>query len=200
MPYGAARHCGNRSRHASRRNAPHEILPLLLPPLLLPLLLPPPLLLLPLLLLLRVAAERPWFGTPLALQPQPAINWEQWGKDMDPKLVLQFKSAYECEAGQEGRGGFKAQRASSGESGEVAGEGTCMGRLASCTPLCCLLAAGILTSACITIVAAQQASTDLPRFYQNRAAQMNCFVTLLFCGLFPFTRSHEAAQVRRQGC
>ncbi|PSC76047.1 ATP synthase subunit mitochondrial [Micractinium conductrix] len=28
-------------------------------------------------------------------KPQPAINWEQWGKDMDPKLVLQFKSAYE---------------------------------------------------------------------------------------------------------
>lgn len=31
------------------------------------------------------------------VQPQPAINWAQWSKEIDPKLVDQFKQTFESE-------------------------------------------------------------------------------------------------------
>ena len=40
----------------------------------------------------------------LPLQAQEAINWQEWNKEIDPKLVQQFKQAYESEYGcQAGR-------------------------------------------------------------------------------------------------
>ena len=35
----------------------------------------------------------------LLLQAQEAINWQEWNKEIDPKLVQQFKQAYESEYG-----------------------------------------------------------------------------------------------------
>ena len=35
----------------------------------------------------------------IPLQAQEAINWQEWNKEIDPKLVQQFKQAYESASG-----------------------------------------------------------------------------------------------------